>query len=434
MFKKASALFTALVLLLCLCGCSKTDGNNSSQEVEVIYEYDTEYEEVENENTKNLTDDSPVTQSSVDNSSSEDDNMQQNNTSTQSSNTVDTQSTATEDNGFSLSDASVLSKIKLNGRTLLTSDGVALEYSASSIEFKANCSGTVYLQYTKSGSDNRYFSVYVDGTITQNRTVLDEEGYMFLARNLSKGEHTFKVITDTEVSGGPLVTFKKISVNGELISVNSSAPVIEFLGDSLTSGRGALCKDGTANYHYTQYESSTAAYPYLIAQSLGYDYRIVSKAGIGLKAYGSTMPDFLDFYKAENYLRGNKTAFTSQKVSDVDVVVVNLGTNDEGTAKVYDSSNASIVAQYSQYYADLITGIGYDKDTKILFVAGVGGCTGYYNSFEGAKQILNSAGYSNVYYYKANRYMSGGGKHPTADEHKTVANEILNILKKNGMV
>ncbi len=428
MLKKIISLYTAIALLVCVCGCSGVEANNSSQEVEIIYEYDEEYEDSE---TQNTTSPGSVTSSEGDNSMNEE---QQSSNITPSSSQPSQQAADDSKNNFSLADSSVLSKIKLNGRTLLTNEGVVLEYTASSLEFKANCSGTVYLEYgTAAGSGKRYFNVYVDGTAVQTRRALGSDNTLILERSLPKGEHTFKVLTDTEVGEGPLITFKKIVVDGELISVKNDASVIEFLGDSLSSGKGALCQNGAANQNSSDYASATAAYPYLIAQSIGYDYRIVSRSGYGLKA-GTNTPNFLDFYKAENYLRGNTKTFTAQSVSDVDVVVVNLGTNDVGTFKTFDTKNADDIAKYSQHYADLITSIGYSKDTKILFVAGVGGCTEQNKAFDGAIKILNAAGYKDVYSFTAGRYMSGGAMHPTAQEHKKAADEILSALKQNGIV
>ena len=71
---------------------------------------------------------------------------------------------------------SLSGKYKTQGRTVINSDGVLLaHYPATGIEFKANCSGDVYvtfnvinLGYQGTYYDGCYFTVIVDG-VTQDR-------------------------------------------------------------------------------------------------------------------------------------------------------------------------------------------------------------------------------------------------------------------------
>ena len=65
-------------------------------------------------------------------------------------------------------------KYKTQGRVLLTSECLMVDWTASGIEFEANCEGDVYVKFQVDAVDTRekqgcYFTIVVDG-VTQSRT------------------------------------------------------------------------------------------------------------------------------------------------------------------------------------------------------------------------------------------------------------------------
>ena len=415
--KKFGCLSLVILLFICFCGCDK------KTEVETVYE-----EVVSTNSQTTSAPDQPG--SSIDVSSQPTGSSAQTDTPTSDSAKPDEQPDNTVQEGvYMLNDESVLAKVKLNGRCEKTIIGVSLGMSGSAIEFNTTSSAVMLEANCAAGI---YYNIVVDGVVTYERQVTESgTNYIILARNLSSGTHNIKLIRDCE--GRTDMRFNAVSLqldDGELLARDTDKVVIEFLGDSITGGFGNLIDNGVSNPLELKNQSVMKAYPYLVASKHGYDYRIVAQSGIALAKREGYLP-FIDYYKCENYHLDKNKEYTSSSPKDVDIVVVNLGTNDIGS-ELYDTENPEHIHAYEKYYADLITSIGYNKDTKILFVSGV-----WYNdpaiTDGGVVKELNSRGYNNVYTMKLNKYKSGGGSHPSGKEHQEIANLIINYFKSNGI-
>lgn len=413
-------ILISATLLLCFCGCS---GNTSSEKVEVIYE--------EVDSGSNLTDN--ISSSNDDMSSSEESSSVEDN-----NNVLDTSNPDpiilpddTHENIYYLNDSTTLDKIKLNGRTQKTSSGININHAASAIEFNMDSSSVMLEIYASSGL---YYTVMVDGEITAHHQEIENYGtnYIFV-RDLETGSHNIKFIRDSESRTNLVFTVVSVQLDdgSTLLAKDENKKVIEFLGDSLTSGYGNIIDNGVANPSDLKNQSATKAYPFLLANKLGYDYRIVSMSGIALgKREG--YPSFPEFYNLESYHIDRTTQmYTSSSPEDVDIVVVNLGTNDIG-AKMYDANNIESVNEYIQHFTNLITEIGYRKDVKIIFVTGV-----WHKepiaAIKGAINKLKTLGYNNAYALELTEYKSGGGAHPSAKEHQAIADKLAQFVKDNGI-
>ncbi len=422
MLKKIISLCTVIALLMCVCACSSEEDNYSSESVEVIYKVEEEYIDKNGEVvTTSESDERSVTEAS-----SEENNSSKNET-TVSSNVA----FEGENSMHYLNDADVLSKIKLNGRCEKNSKGINLNFVASAIEFNAECTGALVTLDAQKGV---YFAVFVDGVQTQERIVTANGiNYIILAKNLASGKHNFKLVRETDSSYNSAVTATSLQFEGKFADAPAkSDTLIEFIGDSLTSGSCNLANTNTSNPYANEYQNGLKAYPYLIASQLGYDYRIVSKGGIGIQS-NMNLPEFVDFYNLECFFADRSAPYNSSSPEDVDIVVVNLGTNDVWY-RLLDPTNKASVDDYSQRYANIITGIGYRKDAKILFVTGVSTATKQSSAIEGAITKLKALGYTNVSLYQAGTYIAGGDNHPTADEHALAAKEIIEAMRKNSII
>ncbi len=413
-------------LLIGLCGCRGNDNNLSSSEiVEIVYEEETIYE---GDNVSSDTTDGTIS-STPDNSSSKGSTSDVAHTS--GSDTSSTNSESAENN-FKLNDSQVLEKIKLNGRTQKTDEGIVLNFAASAIEFNTDSSSALLEIKADAGV---YYSIFVDGELKTERT-LTEPGtnYIVLARGLSDGVHNIKFVRATECRNGNYLTASNILLDDgkSLLSKDANSDIlIEFLGDSMSSGYGNLTTANTGAGDL-KYQDSLKAYPYLIAQKLGFDYRIVSLSGIALKER-TGYPTFYDFYYLENYFKDKTQKYTSSNPQDVDIVVVNLGTNDT-SAKLYNPEDSDSIEEYANLYAELITKIGYRTDTKIVFISGVMWCHQQKSAYISAKKILNGQGYDKVYYYDIPTYNSGGEGHPSTKDHQTVADAIIAFFKSSKII
>ena len=422
--KKIICMLLSFTLVLGLCACSSTTDDATSTEVEVIVDK-VIYDESKTESaTDNVSSSAPVTsEPTSSNVSSED---------ITSSKQEDNSSVSTpevEESIYHLNDAKSLEKVKLNGRCDRTDYGVALNMSASAIEFNTD-SSSVLLEIN--ADLGLYYTVVVDGKVTMDHKPIEVSGtdYLAIARGLSAGTHNIKFIRDCEARSGLKFTAVNIQLDegAKLLNKDADKKVIEFLGDSLTSGYGNLIT-GAANASDIKNQSATKAYSYLLANKLDMDYRIVSMSGIAL-GQREGYPTFPEFYSLENYHQDKEKKYTSSNPADVDVVVVNLGTNDASDG-LYNEKDPKSVENYGKRYADLITNIGYRKDVKVVFISGVCWCHTQTAAYTAAKAELKERGYNNTYSIDIRTLQSGGGGHPSAEEHVEVSDTLYKFFKDN---
>ncbi len=427
--KKFLCLIISVSLLLCLCACgSDSNDDNESTVIEVIVE-DDEVVYEENEDTSSNEslpgDDDKTSEPTTSTVVSEPDDSKPEDTSSQEP--------TVEESVYYLKDMKTLEKIKLNGRCEKTANGVSLNMSGSAIEFNTDSSSVLIEINADIGV---YYSIMVDGKITQEHKVIEVAGidYLAVARGLSSGTHNIKIIRESESRAGRGFSVANIQLDEgtKLLERDADKVLIEFLGDSLTSGYGNLIKNGVANASDLKNQSATKAYPYLVSSKLGLDYRIVSMSGIAL-GKREDYPTFPEFYGLENYHADKTKKYSSSNPADVDIVVVNLGTNDD-SAKLYNSKDAASVADYGKRYANLITDIGYSKDAKIVFVSGVCWCHTQTPAYNEAIKELKSRGYNSVYTIDIRSLQSGGGGHPSGEEHIEVADTLIKFFKDNNIV
>ena len=420
--KRFLCIMFCFAILLGLCGCQNTKNDLSSETVKVIYE-----EEVE------ILDDytSSAIQSGVSNVTSEVESKPNTNSSENISTNSESESLGeTGWNIYSLNEEQTLKSIKLNGRCNKTSDGVGLDFAASAIEFNTDASAAMVVVNATEGI---YYNIMIDGEFTSERQLTQNgTNYIILARGLSSGSHNIKLIRDCESRSN--LKFELVNLqldSGVLLNKDEDKPIIEFLGDSLTNGYGNLIQKGASNASDLKNQSVTKAYSYLLASKLNMDYRIVSMSGIALgKREG--YPTFPEFYALESYHLDKEKKYTSSNPADVDVVVVNLGTND-ASDKLYNEKDSQSVENYGKRYAELITNIGYEKDVKIVFVSGVSWCHTQTVAYNKAKEELKSLGYNNMYSIDIRSLQSGGGGHPSAMEHAEVADTLFKFIKDNNI-
>lgn len=401
---------TALLLSLCACGSNVTSSDN-----EIVYE-----EEIIYDGNSSTTSDTQSVDGDVSQPTSSSEQTQSNVSSNTSS-----QVTQTQESIYNLNDMNTLKNIKLNGRCETTSNGINLNMAASAIEFNTD-STSVLLEVN--ASKGLYYTIMVDGQITEQHVAIETSGpnYIVVVRGLKGDSHNIKFIRDSESRNDLKFTVLSVQLDDgkKILPKDGEKPIIEFLGDSITSGFGNMVLNGVSNAGSLEYLSATKAYPFLVANELGYDYRIVSLSSIAL-GVREGYPAFYDFYSLENYHVDKTQKYTSSNPQDVDIVVVNLGTNDVST-KMYTTDNAG---EYAQKFANLITDIGYKKDVKIVFLYGVWHQEPI-TAITKAITELNSRGYNDVCALQLSQSKSGGGSHPSADEHKQMAEKIVNLLKK----
>ena len=320
--------------------------------------------------------------------------------------------------------------LKLYGRMTATDKGITCDFAASGIEFSAYVDGFVSLEVTAeyhkvasqaTKNDDIYFSVFVDGVKDERRYKVAKGTTQTLkiAYFDEPGEHTIKVLRQTEAIRG-LCTLKSLSFVGTLNEAPSPAPYyIEFIGDSITSGYGNLVANGASSigsYH----NDGTQTYAFLAAQALGADFSMISCSGIGVTS-GYVPMVAEQVYTKNSYFRSQETAFTPTRTPDV--VVINLGTNDR--SKKVDTTT------FKNDVKSLIASVRstYGKDVKIVWAYGMMDDSYSAHTMAAINELGGTA--AGLYTVQLTRNNSGGGGHPNLAAHKSSAEILANFIKQN---
>lgn len=284
--------------------------------------------------------------------------------------------------------------VKPLGRTMLTDDNMLwLAYSGSGAEFTFKGTKAVI---TIAGDDSAAkadnadnqarIAVYVNGErVVDDMIDNPEETYTVFERESSE-ECDVKIVKLSETAHSTCAV-KSIAVTAEedIAPAEKKERFIEFIGDSITCGYGV--DDENRDHHFsTTTEDATKTYAYKTAENLGADYSMVSISGYGIisgysdgrkKVSNQTMPRYYDKLGFSYTALGGKkpnaydwdfTGYTP------DVIVVNLGTNDDS----YTKSDEEKCNEFAQAYTEFLGTIrSHNPDSQIICTLGIMGANLY---------------------------------------------------------
>lgn len=329
-----------------------------------------------------------------------------------------------------------------NGVTWLVQSGSAIEFnvcSAKTASVTINGDGS-----EKNGSEHRpRYAVIVDGEIILNECLGTREKEVKLFSGDTPRNATVKIIHLSEANNGAVgVSAVKTNSNAALPVLPTSEKKlhIEFVGDSITCAYGVEGKDQYEGFK-TSTENFMKSYAYLTAQKLDAEYSTACYSGYGvISSYSSDgnrkteglLGDHYNNVGAVNY----KTPWSHDK-HPVDVVVVNLGTNDNTyVSKDYEKRGA----EFTKAYTELLKMIHKAQpEAKIVCTVGTMGCSEMYPYIEEAVESFKKDGGGDVTvtsYLSATQNMNkdglGSDWHPTAATHEksaaVLADKICGLL------
>lgn len=344
-----------------------------------------------------------------------------------------------EDDAVTYDLAACADQVKLIGRTVVTDDGIVPHTTASGIAFYSDCSGDIEMTIRGGDGhcalfDHQYFIVYVDGE-EYNRVELkyrdgkQAKETLTVAEDLDAGMHRIEILRETEEVNARCV-FEDITLNGDLQPVADAPMLIEFVGDSITTGYGAypvtkesmmLAVDDPIR------QAGTKSYAYLTAADLGMDVQVCCTSGYGVEvgwnidnANLQKMYEYTAYHN--NHDASDDTAFWPFERT-ADVVVINLGTNDKSCHKASDAAVGIAIKNFMQQVRDK------NPDAKVVWVTGMMG-THYKPQVEDAVASLGGAeeGY---YFCLLPLGTSGGAGHPNGEEHAAAADVLTEFLKSD---
>lgn len=312
--------------------------------------------------------------------------------------------------------------------------GISLDYTASSIQFTADCEGNVSLKvdaYTAGGITAPYIfmNIYVDGKMLESRKAcgFSKETDIVIAEGLKKGTHTFLIERQNEAEKGTFYV-NSVTLTGTLGKKPANSKVyIEFIGDSITTGYGNLYPDNIGDAKPFKdaasscYQDGTRAWAYLTAKKLGADYSIVAQQGIGASV-GWQPHTMIQTYTQTCYQTGRTQAWNFSRQPDL--IVINLGTNDLG---VPHSTGKEAV---QKGFVDLLKLVrSKNPNAKILWVYGAMDTSGA----PVVEAAIKEAGGSSKGFYAYTKLVpngEGGIGHPVVSAHEKNAGLVAAEIKR----
>lgn len=338
--------------------------------------------------------------------------------------------------------------VKVLGRADFTENTLWMVHSGSGAEFTfTGTEATVTMQCdsTIMGSrDNQArIAIFVNGECVVDEMIdkMDETFTVFESE--TPQECTIRIVKLSEAAMSTVgIKTLEVECMGDIQPTPGKEHLIEFIGDSITCGYGV--EDEDKNHHFsTKTENVMKTYAYKTAEALDADYSMVSFSGYGIvsgsSGDGQKHPEQVLslYYEKLGFSYG---AYVGKYAADVawdfnkrqpDLIVINLGTNDE----TYTKTDAAKRDEYVAGYVEFLKMVRKNNpDATILCTLGIMG-DGLYPSLEKAvEQYSTESGDTNVHTMKFDVQSPADGLaaewHPTEATHTKAAEKLATEIKE----
>lgn len=258
---------------------------------------------------------------------------------------------------YALSD---LKHLRVHGRTTGRLSPLTLFWTGSALELNVTGSELWIEVESSYSSYEPWISILVNGAIVSRQMVPEGRHLICIYRGMNASViKNVRIVKDVQaMSGDPdhALHIHAVRTDGSFHVVSTKPYRIEFIGDSITSGEGAIGARSEEDW-IAMWFSALHNYTYLTAEALEADYRVLSQSGWGVLTSWDNNPSFNlpDYYEQVcGVLTGSgNEQLGAHEPNDFyawqpDVVVVNLGTNDGG-------------AFHSPAWTDPTTGVSYKQ-------------------------------------------------------------------------
>ena len=335
----------------------------------------------------------------------------------------------------------------LYGRTVWNNGALRLFWTNSGFAVKVSNATTVTanISATAYGANNAaYLNVYVDGAFEPTATIIvNRAGTYTLAENLSAGDHVIEVRKRNEAAYGGTATaaIEQVLTDGTFVAPPAKAArQIEFIGDSITSGFGNLVTDGSGDYTSATVDG-TMTYAVLAAKQLGAEAQVLSRSGIGYcrntTIHNTTDSSFYPYYTKTAALPGVGVGNSAWDFASnpSDVVVINLGTNDNGGTQGGVAISNDFMRREAVAFLQLVR--EKNPDAIIIWHYGMMGANRAV-AFEDAVADMNDEGDDKIFFLQQAGFNSvtegvGTHGHPTVQADINRSDELAKfIAEKTG--
>ena len=338
--------------------------------------------------------------------------------------------------------------VKLLGRAAEVENTLWLVHSGTGMEFTfTGTSATIKVKPDSSfmtRSNQARIAIYINGERVVDDMVDKMEKVYTVFESDVAAECTVRVVKLSEAAYSTFgITGIEANCIGDIRPTEQGDKLIEFIGDSITCGYGV--DDEDANHHFsTTTEDVTKTYAYKTAQKLNADYSMVSLSGYGIisgysgdgnKVPEQTMPQYYEklgnsggTYLGDCVAQETTWDFTKRQP---DVVVINLGTNDNS----YTKNQADKKAEYTAAYVEFLKQVrGKNPDATILCTLGIMGAELYPCIEDAVKGYIQETGDSKVYTMKFDTQSMLDGIaadwHPSEKTHEKASEKLTAKIKE----
>lgn len=324
--------------------------------------------------------------------------------------------------------------VKISGRTYTSSNGtVILSNTYSSVEFAfCGTSAEVTLTSNCKGEEARV-GIFVNGERTID-TMLTQSSVTLKVFESDTPENCIVSVVKLSEQSKSYVGVKNIHAVTEygIIPTPERERKIEFIGDSITCGYGVDAPSGTYDFS-TETEDGSKTYAALVGEELHADVNIVAWSGIG--AYSCyTSGDEPSQWKLISEIYGNTDTMHTNKKWDFskwqpDVVVINIGTNDDSWTKGIDER----VDRFGSAYYDFICQVREaNPDAYIICSLGVMGNDLMPEIKEQAAAYSADTGDNRIttfeFAHQSSKDGYGADYHPSVKTHQKMADKLAPFI------
>ena len=334
----------------------------------------------------------------------------------------------TESAGKNRIDFTDKSPVNLYGRILWSGRAYASVpgFSWTNSGFEVTFEGDRLTAEFGSGQGNQFWNITVDGD-RPKLICVSGPGEVTLVRDLGKGIHTVRMEKSSEGYTVQSIISLSTSANGRFYTPSKKPKRrILFIGDSITAGIGTVNETVDGN---TCLQDGLKTYEALLSTAFSAESQVLALSGQAvcqrLSENGKTEPGIMrEVFTHDNYWINRSAEYDFSWVPDV--VVINLGTNDDA-ARVSESDFLAGVREYVR-----LVRTHYPK-TKIVWAYGIMNYR-FRDALEAFIPGLSSEGIGDVYFVPLKYQGAYGGtgyeNHPGVKGHQMMATEIAPVIEE----
>ncbi len=314
-----------------------------------------------------------------------------------------------------------------------------LELISSAVHFGFSFSGKGCVVYASinDADDHNYLQYELDG-VYQNRIKIMGGTIQAITLTASTdGKHTAKIYKTTEATTGSIF-IEKITGNNLKVIKPSNAPLIEFIGNSITCGAAAdtsevKCGQGV----YLDQHNAYYAYGPRVARTLHANFILSSVSGIGIyRTWNMDNPSMPQVYEKERF-ETKDTTLCNFKLYNPKIVSIALGTNDMSHGDGVHARQPFDSAIFVRNYISFVQLVKSKYPKAIIALLNSPMINGsdrilLQNCLAAIKQNID-ARYPNdkavaLFFFKP---MHGGGcgGHPSVEDHAILAQQLIPFFK-----